>query len=319
VEGTKGGTDGRATFERIDFVIQRPLQNILFFFSTPPKKIAGASYLNFIGTGGLGGIIDPINISRLTPEIRAPCKPAYVTSSCFGDCTKAFQTVSQVKNAEGVVCDPTYRFSYSCNDIMPCICRYEDLILLYPELNPSDLSFGGAYPCGDCSNVEAGNSCKFVCGNGNSFTVFDDLGRQGLIGPFADIACTNQGWPTNLTQTGLPNCAPAPPRCPSVLGFRANGPQPKSQCIGAKLGDVCTVSCSPSFYAPNNVFVATCTTFTRNGIPGVLDWDPWNLDVTDGHSKVCVCQGCHYGISDDPSCECQIPTLLKPYVCIPPP
>ncbi len=283
--------------------------------------------MNFVATGGVGAP-DLTNIARLTTDVRATCIPAYVTSSCIGDCLEAWQTVTEVKNAQGKNCNNSAPTSFSCQDIMPCICRYEDLIDLYPQLNPSHPSFGGAYPCGDCSTVEAGNSCKFVCGNGNSFTVYDDLGRQGLIGPFADIACTNQGWPLNLTQTGLPNCTFPPPRCPSVLGFRANGPngeedfgfspQPKSQCIGARLGDLCTVSCSPSFYAPNNVFVASCTTFVRNGVE-VLDWAPWNLDVTDGHSKVCVCQGCHYGISDDPACECQVPTLLQPYVCIPPP
>jgi hypothetical protein len=293
-----------------------------------PKKIAGASYLNFVALGGItGGTPDPQNIARLTTVIRAPCVPAFTTSSCIGDCVSAYQTVTQVKNAQGIICQTTST-SFSCRDQMPCVCRYEDLIALYPALNPSDPSFGGAYPCGDCSNVEAGNSCKFVCGNGNSFTVFDDLGRQGLIGPFADIMCTNKGWPQDLAQTGLPNCAPPPPRCPSVLGFRANGengsedfgfsPQPKSNCIGAKIDDLCTVSCSPSFYAPNNVFVATCSFFVRNG-RSVTDWLPWNADVTDGHSKVCVCQGCHYGISDDPACDCQVPTLLQPYVCIPPP
>jgi hypothetical protein len=247
-----------------------------------------------------------------------------------GTNVEAYYTVTQVPpQGRTTACDPNYREIVSCKDRMPAICNIETLITKYPILNykdPTSLAFGGAYPCGDCSNVVSGNTCNFVCGNGNEFKALDGDGRQVVVGAFSSIPCLDDGWPDFTDRAfALPQCQAMPLQCPNVLGIRVvsgNGvidlgftPEPQAQCVGATLTDKCIVSCSPSYYAPNNQFTATCVEFTNSDGQVYYDWTPWNDSDPLGHTKICQCQGCRYGISDNMGCECQIAPFLKPYRC----
>lgn len=231
-------------------------------------------------------------------------------------------------NNLGIVCNPQYKESYSCASKMPCICRFSDLIKLYPSLDIMSPQWQGALTCGDCSELTSGNDCNFVCGNGQTFKAYDQNNRLIDVGAFSSIPCTDQGWPDYGADAEylLPRCSVAPPTCPNVLGVQLRGaqgqidlgfsPNPKARCVGATRGDQCTVSCSPSYYAPNNQFVATCKQVGTNPDgSAILDWDPWNKDREDGHMQVCVCQGCRWGLSDNYSCPCLVSDWLKQAVC----
>jgi hypothetical protein len=283
------------------------------------KKIAGQAFLTYARTL-------PANSAVL--RVRdSDCIPAFRTSSCLGTCKVATYTVSQIPNEQGVTCDPTYNEVVDCAFSMPCICRIEDLYASYSVLDPLSPQFGGAYPCGDCTELVSGNSCNFVCGNGQNFQALDENQRRVSVGAFSSIPCTDDGWP-NFSSPGqallLPQCLVSPPSCPNVIGFKYKqgggkldlgfSPNPRAQCIGALAGDVCTVSCSPSFYSPLNQFIATCTTFVKRG-ESVTDWLPWNQISDDGHMRVCVCQGCRFGFSDNFACPCLVAPFLAPIIC----
>jgi hypothetical protein len=248
----------------------------------------------------------------LTGEIRDSCTPIYSISPCQGDCNTASQLYTKVPDSTGFLC-PTGPNSYSvdCKSSMPCKCYLKDLLAEYPQI-----AEGGAVTCGGCDTLTSGNVCVFYCANGNPMTVPDQFGVLRPGGLFSSVPCTNQGWPRFDQQTSftLPLCPIRPEECPPVLGINAQGtslgfaPNVKapSVCIGATESNVCTVSCAPSFYSPENRFVATCTRFMRNGIQ-VLDWLPWNENTIYGHQQVCQCQGCRAWFLDTRnSCECQV-------------
>ena len=255
------------------------------------------------------------------------CDHVFVTSTCEGSCKGAWYTVTEGVNSQGTVCNPQYKESYSCASKMPCVCRFADLLSLYPVLDVMSPQWGGALTCGDCSEIVSGNSCNFICGNGQTFKAYDQNSRLVDVGAFSSILCTDDGWPDFGANSLflLPQCAVAPPSCPNVLGIALRGdegqidlgfsPNPKSRCVGATRGDRCTVSCSPSYYAPNNQFVATCTSVTKPDGTQVLDWYPWNADSDDGHMRVCVCQGCRSALSDNFACPCQVSSWLTSAVC----
>ncbi len=271
-------------------------------------------YLNYLNTVQSGLLGEVLGTTFLTGASQLACTPTYSSSPCTGDCHTASQLFTQIPGPNGQTC-PTSPNSYStdCKSQMPCKCYYSDLVQKYPAILN-----GGAATCGDCSEVLAGNVCTFYCLNGNPMSVLDPDGVLRPGGLFSTIPCTNQGWPdfTNNTSYTLPVCPITPQECPPVLGLTAQNTslgfaplvRAPSVCIGATQSDTCTVSCAPGFYSPLNNFVATCTSFERNGVQ-VLDWLPWNQTNLTGHQEVCVCQGCRAWFIDTSqgnSCPCEV-------------